>query len=205
MRHRPQWRKLALIALGLAALGAAWRYTPLRELFARDEIWRWAMAMRETWWAAPALVLAYAPAAFVLFPRTLLTVAAVVAFGVWTGVACAVAGVMLAALATYAAGRILPPGAIFALNMAPTPPFVVQGMVAGAVRVNAWHYALGSFLGALPALLALTVFGEEIAGVLQGSAGVRWWLVAAALFALVLSTYLVRRWFVRQASAEAVG
>jgi uncharacterized membrane protein YdjX (TVP38/TMEM64 family) len=93
--------------------------------------------------------------------------------------------VLLAALATYYAGRTLPrktvrrlagdalePAgkllrehgvlAVFGSNMLPTPPFVVQNMIAGAVRIPLWKFVLGTFLALVPGMLAWTVFGDQI-------------------------------------------
>src|SRR5688572_28578170 len=83
--RRPAWGKLIVAALALAALAAAWRYTPLSEYITGQRLSGWARAMRETPWAPMALVIAYTPAAFVMFPRPVLTLIAVIAFGPWPG------------------------------------------------------------------------------------------------------------------------
>lgn len=225
--QRPAWHKIALFVLVAAALGAAWRYTPLSELVTADNVNGWARAVRATWWAPAALVLAYTPAAILMFPRPLLTLIAVIAFGLWQGVAYAVAGILLSAMITYYVGRFLPQDsvrrlagksfepaikvlrnhsvlAIFALNQVPLPPFAVQGMIAGAVRINAWHYALGSLLGLAPTVLAWTVFGHQLAGALRDSSGMNLWIVAGVVVVLAVLSFFVRRWFARQASADAV-
>src|SRR5689334_5866378 len=107
-RRRPAWGKLALLALGVAALAAAWRYTPLAQFVSPQRIMGFARLAGSTKWAPFAVVAAYIPAAFVMFPRPLLSLFAIVAFGLWIGGLCVVLGVMAAALATYYAGRLLP-------------------------------------------------------------------------------------------------
>ena len=218
-RRRPTpWRKIAIGTVLLLALAGAWRFTPLKEFLTAENIRMWARTVRELWWAPIALTLAYTPASVLMVPRPILTLFAVVAFGVWLGLAYAAAGIMVAAMATYYAGRVmseqrvrrfagdaLEPAvkvlrnhgvvAIFALNQVPVPPFAVQGFIAGGIRVNAWHYALGSFLGIVPALAAWTVFGDQVAGALEGSGKISWWLIALAIIILVALTYFVRRWF----------
>ena len=141
--------------------------------------------MRDTWWAPIALVAAYTPAAFVLLPRPLLTLVSVMTFGVLFGLLYSTTGVLLAALVTYYCGRALPKEtlqrlagdalepagkllrehgvlAVFGSNMLPTPPFVVQNMIAGAVRIRLWKFMLGTFLALLPGMVAWTVFGDQI-------------------------------------------
>src|SRR5690242_13524567 len=151
--RRPAWGKLGLLALSVAALAAAWRYTPLAIYVTPQRITGFARWLGSVKWAPLAVAAAYTPAAFVMFPRPLLSLLAIVAFGLWTGGICIVAGVLGAALSTYYIGRLLPAKtvrrlagskfegftgllrehgvlAIFAANMLPTPPFAVQGIMA---------------------------------------------------------------------------
>ena len=184
-RRRPDWRKLGLLILAAAALAAAWRYTPLKDLVAPENVSKWARAVREVWWAPIVLVLGYTPAAVLMIPRPVLTLFAVIAFGVWLGLAYAAAGIMAAALATYYAGRVMP-----------------EGQIAGGIRVNAWRYALGSLLGMAPALAAWSVFGDQLARALEDPSKVSWWLLALAIVVLAVFTYFVRQWFATQAAAQ---
>ena len=222
-RRRPAWGKVAIVLVALAGLAAAWRYTPLADYLTGERVREWARVVRHTSWAPFAIVAAYTPASLVLFPRPILTLLALVAFGTWLGLAYAGAGIMLAALATYYAGRHIGEkrvnrlagdslatatkvlrehgvAAIFALNMVPTPPFAVQGMIAGAYRVNVWHYALGSLLGMIPSLLAWTVFGRQAAHLIEDPSQISIWVIVAAIVLLAAVTWVVRRWFVRMSA-----
>src|SRR5207244_9078054 len=97
--HRsPPWAKLALLLFALGALAAAWRYTPLAEFASRQRILEWARVARTTRWAPFALAAAYIPAAFVMFPRPLLSLLAIVAFGIWVGGATVAGGGLAAGL-----------------------------------------------------------------------------------------------------------
>jgi phospholipase D1/2 len=220
----PAWGKIALGLGMVAALAAAWRFTPLSEFITAERVAGWARFVREMP-AAPAIVIAaYTPAAFVMFPRPLLTLLTVVAFGPWLGFAYSMAGILLSAFATYYAGRLLSPqtvtrlagrhfepvkkalrrhglAAMFAVRIVPAAPFAVEGAVAGALRVRQWHYGLGTFLGMLPGVLATTVFGNEIAAALESPDKAAWWIAGAALAALVAVTWLVKRWFQRHQNA----
>ena len=222
---RPAWGKILLIALVLAALGAAWRYTPLAEFLTLERINRFARVVRETRWAPILLVIAYTPAAVLMFPRALLTLLGIIAFGLWAGIGYAAAGILLAALFLYYAGRTmkyelvrrlagekLEPVrrvlrnhgimAIFALNMVPAPPFAVQGAIAGACRVPVWHYVLGSILGMAPGLLAWTAFGGQIVRALRDPSEIRWWVIAVVIALFSFFTWLVRRWFARYSAED---
>src|SRR5689334_20723765 len=103
---RSSWIKLAAAALLVAGLAAAWRFTPLSRLITPANVTDTARALRATSWAPIALVLAYTPAAFLLFPRAALTLFGSVAFGAWLGPAYGLAGIFIASLATYFAGHM---------------------------------------------------------------------------------------------------
>ena len=220
-RRRPAWGKLALILGGAAALAAVWRWTPLAEYATVDNILDLTRAVRERWWTPILLVAAYTPAAFVMLPRPLVTLVIIITYGVKLGLVYATSGVMLAALVTYAAGRYLPKKtikrlagdalepvgkllrehgvlAVFGANMLPTPPFVIQNMIAGAVRIAVWKFALGTFLALVPGMLAWTVFGDQISTALEDSSKVSYGLVIGALVLLVVFTLLARRWLGRR-------
>jgi phospholipase D1/2 len=224
VKHRkPAWQKLLAAVIAVIGLAAAWRYTPLAEFFTPQQIVLWSRAVRQTAWAPVALVLAFTPAAFLLFPRPLLTLFAVVAFGTWLGVTYSAAGILGAALATYYAGRLVRREtlvrlagkelaeadkvlrrhgvlSIFAASMVPLPPFAVQGMIAGAVRIRLWDYTLGTVLGMLPGLLAASLFGDQIATALEDPARVSYWIAGGAVLALAVLVYIVRRWASKQQS-----
>ncbi len=220
-RSKPAWGKLAAMAGVLLALTLAWRYTPLNEFLSRENIREWARAARETPWAPVAVILAYTPAALFMFPRPLLTLLTIIAFGRWLGAGYSGAGIMLAAMATYYAGRMmrretvvrLAGGkldeagkllrehgilAVFASNQLPVPPFAVQGLIAGAIRIPAWQYAVGSLLGMAPGLLAATVFAGELRAALEDPSTISWWVIALVVVVFAAFIWGVRRWFAKR-------
>jgi phospholipase D1/2 len=225
-RRGPAWGRIVAVSISGIALFALWRYTPLADYLTAERLAGWARAVRGTWWASPVLILAYTPAAILMFPRPLLTLVAIIAFGTWLGIAYSAAGIMLAAMLSYYAGRLMGQRrveriagnaldsakrvlrrhavvATFALNMAPVPPFIVQGLIAGAWRVNAWQYAIGSALGMAPSLFIWTIFGRQASAWLEDPSSMSWGIVAAAVALLALFTLLVRRWFAKQQAQAA--
>jgi phospholipase D1/2 len=216
-RRAPAWGKIAAIAVAIALLAAAWRWTPLGEYLTAERIVGWTRAVRGTWWAPLALIGAYLVGSVLMFPRPVLTLVSVMTFGVWLGLAYSTAGILIAAAATYYAGRLMRRETVrriagdklekaakpvkhhgvvatFAANMMPTPPFVVQNVIAGAIRMPAAHFMLGTFLALLPGILAWTVFGDQLMAALDDTSNVSWWLVGAALVLLAGFAYLARRW-----------
>jgi phospholipase D1/2 len=220
-RRGPAWGKIAAILVAAAALAAAWRWTPLAQHVTAENILGWTRTVRDTWWAPAVLIAAYTPAAFVLLPRPVITLVSVMTFGVLLGLVYATTGVLLAAFVTYYAGRVLPKRtlqrlagdalepagkllrehgvlAVFGSNMLPTPPFVVQNMIAGAVRIALWKFMLGTFLALLPGMLAWTVFGDQINAALEDSAKVSYGLVGGAVVLLAAFTIGARYWLRRK-------
>lgn len=218
-RHhsRPAWTKLAPIAILIAVLFLAWRYTPLADVVTTERVMAWAQAVDQTWWSPLVVVAAYTPAAFIMFPRPLITLLAVLAYGPWLGFATAMNGIVLAALCTYMAGRALPEDtladlageklertskalrgrsflAALALSVVPVAPFPVVGMVAGAAHIKLWQYLAGTALGMLPGTLATTVFADQLTTALKDPSRINYWLVAAIVAVLVGCTLFVRRW-----------
>ncbi len=220
----PAWGKIIAFAAVFAALTAAWHYTPLSEYITHDRITGWARAVREIGWAPIAMIAAYTPAAFVMFPRPLVTLFGVIAFGPWLGFAYGMTGIILAALATYYAGRALSPHtveriagekvdqvtkvlrkhgllSILAIRIVPAAPFAVEGIIAGAARIKVLDYTLGTFIGMVPGVLTTTVFGDQIATALDDPSKINYWLIGGIVLAFAVMTYCVRRWFSRQHAA----
>jgi uncharacterized membrane protein YdjX (TVP38/TMEM64 family) len=133
----------------------------------------------------------------------------------------AVVGILGAALATYFVGRymrretvrriagdMLDDAAqifrghavvgVFAANMVPVPPFGVQGIIAGAMRLNVWQYALGTLLSILPSAAMLALFGRQVTAGLEGNGQVSYWLLALPLVGIAIFAFLGRRWAQRR-------
>jgi phospholipase D1/2 len=166
-------------------------------------------------------MISYTPACFVMFPRPLITLGSVIAFGPWLGFLYSLVGIVFAAVVTYVVGkrmrrdtvrRLAGPKvermvdvlrkhgllAMSLLRLVPIAPFFVVGIVAGAVRLKLWHLALGTAIGMLPGTLAATIFGDQLENVLAGG-DINWWIVGGCVALLGGGAYLVKRWFAKMA------
>jgi len=167
-------------------------------------------------WAPLVVILVYTPAAFVMFPRPVLTLFTVIAFGPWLGFAYSMAGILTSALATYYTGRLLKKKtierlagknlqpvtealrrhgllAMLAVRLVPAAPFVIEGVIAGGLRISVWDYTLGTFLGMLPGVLATTIFGDQIAAWLEDPEKLSWWVVAGVVVFVAATAWFARR------------
>jgi phosphatidylserine/phosphatidylglycerophosphate/cardiolipin synthase-like enzyme/uncharacterized membrane protein YdjX (TVP38/TMEM64 family) len=218
---RPAWGKLLLFALAIGLLAAIWRFTPLAGVVTAENAIAWAKEFGSQWWAPGAVMLFYTPACLVMFPRPLITLAAVVAFGPWMGFVYALVGIVGSSVVTYYAGRrmrrdtvrrlagprldrmvdVLKKHGLLAmtlLRLVPIAPFAVEGIVAGAVRLKLWHLAVGTAIGMLPGTLATTVFGDQLETALSGG-DINWWIVGGCAALLAGGTWAVKRWFSKMA------
>jgi phospholipase D1/2 len=215
-RERPAWGKLALLLLVFLALFLAWRYTPLADYLEPEKIADWARSLGRVPWSPLILIAAYTPAAVVMFPRPLITVLAVIAYGPVAGFFTAIAGIAAATLALYSVGRYLPEGTVrklagrkfervtpilrkhsfvaaFAISIAAIAPFPVEAMAAGAIRLKVWHYLAGTLAGMIPGTLVTTLLADEVETALRDPTRVNVWLIVLGLAVIGTLTYIVRR------------
>jgi phosphatidylserine/phosphatidylglycerophosphate/cardiolipin synthase-like enzyme/uncharacterized membrane protein YdjX (TVP38/TMEM64 family) len=222
----PSWGKLAGIVLVVMALTALWKFTPLSAYLEGNQIMRWAREAGQLWWVPILTVLAFTPASYVMFPRPLITLFAVIAYGPIWGFVIAMSGIQIAAWTSYVAGRRLDPAtvrrmagakmdkilqvlrrrgllAMTALRLVPLAPFAVEGVVAGAIRMRMWEFLLGTAIGILPGTLTSTVFGDQLSAWLDDPGRINYWALALVLVLLGGATWWVRRWLLSTAETSS--
>jgi phospholipase D1/2 len=155
-----------------------------------------------------------------MFPRPLLTMLGVIAFGPFAAFAAAMTGMLLSAFGTYLAGtrfdrhmvrrvggrrvakmaRVLRERglvAVTALRLVPLAPYAVEGIVAGAIRIRLRDFMLGTAIGVFPGIFAATLFGDQLHAALENPREMNYWLLAGVIAFLVGSTWGVRRWLIK--------
>lgn len=214
------WWRVAGVALICVALAALWQVTPLARFADPAWVTHWADDFGSRWWAPLALTAVYVPASLVMFPRPLLTMLGVIAFGPFGAFAIAMSGMLLSAYGTYLAGkrfdrhtvrrvggrrvarmaRVLRERgliAITALRLVPLAPYAVEGIVAGAIRIRLRDFLLGTALGIFPGIFAATLFGDQLHAALENPREMNYWLLAGLLACLIACTWGVRRWLIK--------
>ena len=222
-------RKALYVLGGIIAaavlLALLWTHTPLADWVTRENAARLADWFTDHWWAPLVVVIAYTPASFVMFPRWLITMTAVIAFGPWHGFVYAFAGVLLAGLATFLPGRLVDRDtirrlagrklkpvthfmerkgliAVTLVRLVPIAPFPIVNLVMGAMRVKVWHFLVGTFLGMLPGMLAATVLSDQLAAALEDPTRVNFWAIAGAVIAIVTIAFFGQRYMRRHSAAH---
>jgi uncharacterized membrane protein YdjX (TVP38/TMEM64 family) len=217
-RHaRPLWQKVVPPLVVVLALFLAWRYTPLADILTARNVVKWAREVGRIRGSELLMVLAYVLSAFVMFPRPILTLLSVTAYGPLAGFAVSMTGILASATAVYFAGRAVPKHtlhdlggeklertartlrkhgvlAALAVSIVPVAPFPLVGMTAGAARVKLWQYLTGVTVGMLPGTLATALFTKQLLHALDEEAEANYWIVAAAVLVLVTLIVVMRRW-----------
>ncbi len=217
---RSVWFLPTIVLCAAALLTALWKYTPLAAWADADRIIAWAADFSQARWAPVLVLLAYTPACIVLFPRPLITLFAVAAFGAWHGFAYAFGGILIAGMATYALGLRLDRQAVrriargklnrlsqvmrrrgvvamTAVRLVPVAPYAVVNVVAGAIRIQPLHFIIGTAIGILPGTLFATVFGDQLITGFRDPRSLNPWLIAALVAiagVLAAATWFMRRW-----------
>jgi uncharacterized membrane protein YdjX (TVP38/TMEM64 family) len=155
-----------------------------------------------------------------MFPRWIITMTAVLAFGPWKGFVYAMTGVLIAGIASFIPGRFVGHDtvrrvagkrlrpvtkfmgqrgliAVTLVRLVPIAPFPVVNLVMSAMRVKLWHFVLGTFLGMLPGMLATTVLSEQLAAMLEDPRRVNFWISAATILTLVTLAFFSQRYMRR--------
>ncbi len=216
-------RLVQAIGVGVAltlVLTAVWKFTPLSEVVTVERSVEWVEAFSTSWWAPIAILLAFTPASFVMFPRQAIIIAAAVAFGPIKGWLLSIAGVILAALVGWLVGRQMNEArvrrwagpkfeptakllrkrglvAVMALRVLPVAPFTVESIVAGALRIKWTDLALGTVFGMAPGMLGTSFIGDQIGAAISSGRQFNPWIVAAAVVWTVSVAVFAKYWFGR--------
>ena len=131
------------------------------------------------------MILSYTPASVVMFPRWLITLAAVAIFGPWALSSTRKSASCWPPSVGYVAGKLISRDtvrhmagprinrltqllrrrgllAVTLVRLVPVAPFAVVNVVMGAMRIRLHHFVIGTFLGMLPGMLATTVLGDQL-------------------------------------------
>lgn len=205
-----RFRMLAWILLiaVIAGVSVMWRYTPLSQWVDVDTLSGMIQTVRGLP-AAPVWVVAgFVLAGLVAFPFSLLIVATVVAFGPVAGFLYSLTGGMFSAVIMYWVGDLLGRNFIRKLagstinrisqklarhgvinivfvRIVPVAPFTIINLAAGASHIHFRDYCLGTVLGMVPGMLAMTILADRVQATIQKpeTGNVVWLVITAVLVA----------------------
>ena len=211
------------VALVLAGLALAWRYTSLGQMITVQNLVDVGERVRAAPWAPFAIVAAYVVLGFAVVPLTLLIAITAALYSPWVAVPLSLTGALASGAATFAVGRGLRRGlvrhiagprlaalsarlrkrgllAVLLVRLLPVAPYTIVNVVAGASRIRWRDFLLGTALGLLPGLVLTSAFVDRaIAAVVAPSAR------TLATLVLVLAAIVAVAWGLRRKFEPAPG
>lgn len=203
---RRRWRAAAILAV-LAGVALVWPWTPLSDQVTAERLGAALAWLREPVYGPLLAVATFALAALCLVPVTVLTVAAGLALGPWTGIAVAWVGAVAAAALGHRIGRVLWRESVrrlagdrlndlsrrlarrgivssALLQAVPVGPFMIGNFVAGASHVRTRDFVAGTALGILPGTVLLVAAADSVRVLVARPSGPAWLWAGIALLAL---------------------
>jgi len=228
--RKPAYRYLMRVGMLVAillAMAAIWRWTPLSDWLDIDRAEAAANWIRNSYFTPVLVLIAYVIGGLVAVPVTLMIIATVTVFDPWTGTAYALLGSEIAALAGFGVGHLIGRDAvsriagsrvnslsrklsergvltIITLRIVPVAPFTVINVIAGVSEIRFRDFAIGSFIGMVPGVMAISLLADRIIASLRDPslASV---LVLVAVIVLVVSALAgIRYWVIRKRKNRTV-
>ncbi|MCF7935167.1 MAG: VTT domain-containing protein [Synergistales bacterium] len=182
--------QLLLFAALLGGMALAWRYTGLQEVVNLEEVIRWVQRAQGLPGSNAAVIGVFLLGSLTAFPLTLLIVATAFVFDSFHAFTLAMTGSLAGAYASYMLGhkmgrdmvrrlagqrinrlsrRLARQGiaAVAVIRLLPLAPFTIINVVAGASHINLRDFMLGSLLGLVPGVAAMTIFTEQLRNVMM--------------------------------------
>jgi phosphatidylserine/phosphatidylglycerophosphate/cardiolipin synthase-like enzyme/uncharacterized membrane protein YdjX (TVP38/TMEM64 family) len=207
----------AVLLAMILVVGAAWRFTALRELLVVDRLVELGHSLRHNPLSFFYVTGAFLLGGFLFFPITLLIAGTALLFDPLRGFAFALAGSLASACAMYGIGRLAGRpvvermlrtprmrrfrdtlrrrsfAAIFGARLVPVGSFSLINLLAGALGIRFRSYLLGNAFGILPGILGLTLFADRLGDTLAEPDIVNIALLLLLLLAIVGALFLIRR------------
>jgi phospholipase D1/2 len=206
----------AVWLLAWLAMWAAYHWDPLRSYISVESITELSRPFARHPVAPAMIAAAYLCSVFVVFPRAILTLPAVIVFGPWLTFFGGMSGLIVGALCGFWIGRKLTGakvenlttapvlgrleeklrhggvGGVVVVRLVPVAPFTVVNMFLGVLRIRTGDFVLGTFLGLLPGFLFSIFIGDRLRDLLHQGAGNLFFLAIQVIGAGVVLLILWR-------------
>lgn len=217
---------LSVLAV-LLVLGGLWQWLTVNDLVTVDNIRAWVASSpqwRNSPWAFVWVMGVYVAALLVMFPLSILVAVTGLMFGPVWGFVYASLGTLASSVVSYGVGHRLGREALInyggkhmnglsrylsrrgiramtVINLLPLAPFTLTNMMAGAFHIKFRDYMIGSTLGIVPGLAAVTLLGSQL-GALATASDRRDVLLALAGLGIGLLLVFALRHYSRRKARE---
>ena len=208
--------KIASILLFLLALAAAWRWTPLSEWLDSENLAAWAREIRDSPLSFLGVLGVYVVGGLIMIPITLMVGVTAMVFEPAWGALYAMVGCLLNALASYLIGsrlgkqtvrklagqrlnrlsrQIAKQGilTIAIIRNIPVAPFTIVNLIAGASHIELKDYLIGTAVGMLPGILAITIFADRLLHSIQNPDWINILIAVVLAAGLVLGSWWIKK------------
>ncbi len=225
-RWRAAYVLPALLLLAFIGLALAWKFGPLAEWLDLDSLTALGRSLRGSP-LEPLLVLgALTVGSVLMVPITLMLVAVALLYGPITSFAYAFSGSLLGAIAGYLLGGLLGKDplrnlagrrinrlsramarqgvlAMALVRNLPVAPFGLVNLIAGASHIHFRDYLLGTALGMLPGVLAITLLGDSLGRLIRQPSWTNVLLALAVIGCILLAAWWLRRRLAQREQEQA--
>lgn len=218
---RPIPLKMVVAAAVIVLLLFTWKFTPLSEYVNAKNIAALFEDFRNTIWAIPLGIIAYALGTLIFVPHIILTTAVVMTFSPLEALIVAITGSLLSCTIGYFLGMTLGKkslnavfgkysdkisqyahkGGVIGLTMIrliPSGPFTAQNIILGMIKVPYGTLMISTLLGMLPGTIIFIYLGKAALGLLKNPEPEKLMLTmagVAAWIALIWFThYIAKQW-----------
>lgn len=223
--RRPILRTV-IVLLVLFGIAAAWRWTPLPEWLDIRTIVASVRAFGDSPAAPFAVIAVYSIGGLLLVPVTLLIVGTTFAFSPLPAFIYSLLGCLASALLSYGVGWLLGRETVrrlfssrlyrlsrrlrerglltvITVRLLPVAPFTIINLAAGAFHIRLRDFGIGTLIGMLPGILALTVFADRLEHAIIRPGAKNLILLALVLAMILAAVFWIRRLLANSSRAEA--
>lgn len=214
---------VVLMLLAMLGLAYAWEWGPLKEWLNLGTVSYWASYIANSSLALLWIVLGFTLGGLVMFPVTVLIVAVAMTFEPVTAFFYSLVGCLSSAITVYYVGHVLGRETIrkiagsrlnrlsmrlgrqgfmviTVLRLFPIGPYTVINLVAGASHIRFKDYILGTILGLLPGLVAITALGDRLGGIIRSPKPENFVQFASLLVIIAVANIVAHRWMSKRES-----
>lgn len=200
----------------LLVLAGLWQWGPSAEWLDAERIAGWARSIAHSRAAVLFVIGAYLVGSALVMPITVLLTATGLIFDTLTGSAYALVASLISAAAGFLVARWLGPenirrmlGArinrisrrlarhgllnIVLVRMMPLAPFTVINMAAGVSHIRFTDFMLGTLVGMLPGILAITALADRFYAAITNPKPLNWLIAAGLVFLVGGAAWLLDR------------
>jgi phosphatidylserine/phosphatidylglycerophosphate/cardiolipin synthase-like enzyme/uncharacterized membrane protein YdjX (TVP38/TMEM64 family) len=222
--RKPAYRyllRIGLLVITVLGMAALWRWTPLSDWLDIDRVEAAAGWIRDSRFTPVLMLVAYVIGGLAAVPITLMIIATVAVFGPWAGAGYALVGAEFAALAAFGVGHAIGRDTvrriagsrvnrisrklsergvltIITLRIVPVAPFTVINIIAGISEIRLRDFAIGSFIGMVPGVMAISLLADRIIASLREPSTTSILVLVAVVALVVTSLAGLRYWIHRK-------